>query len=115
MNEDLALFPGYQAFLIALKERIQTAQVRAAQAVNSELVTLYWQIGSDISRRMQENGWGAKVVDRLSSDLRREFPDMQGFSLRNLRYMRSFAEAWPDEAILQQIVAKLPWGIMYAC
>ncbi len=59
---------------------------------------------------MREEGWGAKVVDILSADLRREFPAMQGFSPRNLRYMRSFAEVWPDEAILQQVVAKLPWG-----
>jgi predicted nuclease of restriction endonuclease-like (RecB) superfamily len=100
---------GYEEFLREVKIRIQTAQGRAALAVNRELVLLYWEIGSDISRRMQEHGWGAKVVDRISADLRREFPTMQGFSPRNLRYMRSFAEAWPDETILQQAAAKIPW------
>jgi predicted nuclease of restriction endonuclease-like (RecB) superfamily len=101
---------GYDDLLTDLKQRIRTAQVRAALAVNQELVRLYWSIGADISRRMQEQGWGSKVVDQLSADLRREFPDMQGFSPRNLRYMRSFAEAWTDAPILQQVVAKLPWG-----
>jgi predicted nuclease of restriction endonuclease-like (RecB) superfamily len=68
-----------------------------------------WGIGRDISLRMQQHGWGTKVVDQLAADLRREFPDMHGLSLRNLRYMRSFAETWADEPILQQVAAKLPW------
>jgi predicted nuclease of restriction endonuclease-like (RecB) superfamily len=101
---------GYDELLHDIKARVQTAQMRATVAVNTGLVLLYWQIGSDISKRMQEHGWGAKVVDQLAIDLRRELPDMTGFSLRNLRYMRSFAEAWPQESILQQLVAKLPWG-----
>jgi len=102
-------FAGYDELLRDIKMRVQTARTRAAIAVNTELILLYWSIGRDLSQRMK-NGWGAKVVDQLAGDLRREFPDMQGFSLRNLRYMRSFAEAWPDELILQQLVAKLPWG-----
>jgi predicted nuclease of restriction endonuclease-like (RecB) superfamily len=102
--------PGYDDLLRDLKERIQQAQVRAALAVNRELVLLYWQIGHDISAKMQAEGWGAKVVDRLAADLRRAFPEMKGFSPRNLRYMRSFAESYPDETILQQVVAKLPWA-----
>lgn len=102
-------FAGYDEFLRDVKARVRAAQVRAALAVNSELVRLYWQIGTGIAQRMREQGWGAKVVDRLAADLRGEFPDMKGFSPRNLRYMRSFAEAWPDEAILQQLAAKIPW------
>src|SRR5579872_6496109 len=111
LNPSWALdpFEGYEEFLRDLKDRIRTAQVRAALAVNRELVMLYCQMGRETSRRMREHAWGAKMVVRLSADLRREFPDMQGFSPRNLRYMRSFAEAWPDEAILQQVAAKLPW------
>lgn len=101
---------GYEEFLRDIRARLHAAQVQAALAVNRELVLLYWQVGSDISQRMQEHGWGSKVVDKLSADLRREFPGVQGFSPRNLRYIRSFAEAWPDETILQQVVAKLPWG-----
>jgi predicted nuclease of restriction endonuclease-like (RecB) superfamily len=115
MNENLipeepTAFPGYDKLLRAVKDRIRTAQVRAALAVNSELVLLYWQIGRDISRQIREQGWGAKFVDQFAADLRREFPDIKGFSPRNLRYMRSFTEAWTEEPILQQVVAKLPWG-----
>ncbi|MGO8670226.1 MAG: PDDEXK nuclease domain-containing protein [Capsulimonadaceae bacterium] len=93
-----------------IKARIRTARVRAALAVNKELVLLYWGIGCDILQRQQQQGWGAKIIDNLGSDLRREFPDMTGLSPRNLKYMRAFAEAWPDEPIVQQLVAQLPWG-----
>lgn len=102
-------FAGYEELLHELKEQVQIAQVRAALAVNSELVLLYGRIGARISQRIRENRWGAKVVDQLSADLRRAFPGTQGFSPRNLRYMRSFAEAWGDETILQQVAAKIPW------
>ncbi|MCE5237022.1 PDDEXK nuclease domain-containing protein [bacterium] len=101
---------AYGQWLVQLKTRIQGAQLRAAQSVNSELVLLYWSIGRDILERQREHGWGARVIDRLSADLRREFPDLKGFSVRNLKYMRAFAEAWPEEAIVQQLVAQLPWG-----
>lgn len=103
------VFAGYDAFLSDIKGRVQAARTRAAFAVNAELVLLYWTVGREISQRMREHGWGSKVVDRLAGDLRREFPDMKGFSLRNLRYMRSFAEAWPDGPILQAALAKLTW------
>jgi predicted nuclease of restriction endonuclease-like (RecB) superfamily len=99
----------YSALLASIKERIQSAQVRAALAVNHELVLLYWGIGSEITRRQKEEGWGAKVIENLAQDLKRSFPDMQGFSLRNLKYMKTFAEAWPDEQIVQQAAAQLPW------
>lgn len=101
--------PGYMEFLSGLKTRIRTAQVRAAVAVNQELVLLYWQIGRDLVSRQQSEGWGANVVNRLARDLKAAFPDMAGFSPRNLNYMLGFALAWPD-SILQQVVAKLPWG-----
>lgn len=70
---------------------------------------LYWQIGHDILARQAEQGWGAKVIERLAEDLRLAFPDMKGFSPRNLKYMRAFALAWPDEAIVQEALAQLPW------
>ncbi len=101
---------GYADWLVELKTRIHTAQQRAAVAVNRDLVRLYWQIGRDILARQAEQGWGAKVIDRLSQDLRAAFPEMRGFSPRNLKYMRAFAEAWPDEEFVQQVVAQLPWG-----
>lgn len=100
----------YANLLTSIKERIRTAQVRAALAVNRELVLLYWNIGREILVRQREEGWGAKVVERLASDLRSEFPKMQGLSPRNLKYMRAFAEAWPDDDFVQQAVAQLPWG-----
>ena len=87
-------------------------QVRARTiiSVNSALVTLYWEIGQTILERQTREGWGAKVVDRLARDLRRSFPDMQGFSPRNLQFMRSFAQEFPDAAIVKQLVSQLPWG-----
>ena len=100
----------YEHWLGELKSRIHSAQQRAARAVNHELVQLYWQIGHDILQRQVDQGWGAKVIERLAHDLRTAFPDMKGFSPRNLKYMRAFAEAWPDAAIVQQAVAQLPWG-----
>ena len=104
---------GYPQFLAEVKARIAAARTRAMLAVNSELIRLYWEIGHEILEREQHEGWGAKVINRLAADLRREFPDMTGLSLRNLRYMRAFARAWPAESpssIVQQPVAQLPWG-----
>lgn len=103
-------FSSYTDLVEALKVRIRSARVQAALAVNAELVHLYWGIGQDILARQATEGWGARVIDRLADDLRRDFPDMAGLSGRNLRYMRAFAEAWPDPAIMQQVVARLPWG-----
>jgi predicted nuclease of restriction endonuclease-like (RecB) superfamily len=100
---------GYQDLLSLLKNRIRTAQVRAALAVNSELVLLYWGIGKEILARQCKEGWGAKVIDQLAKDLQYTFPDTQGFSPRNLKYMRALAEAWPEESIVQQAAAQLPW------
>lgn len=101
---------GYAEWLADLKSRIHSAQMRATLAVNTELLQLYWQIGSDILARQAEQGWGAKVIDRLSHDLREAFPDMKGFSQANLKYMRVFAGAWTEEEIRQQPVGQLPWG-----
>jgi predicted nuclease of restriction endonuclease-like (RecB) superfamily len=101
---------GYNHFLHDLKTRIRAARTRAALAVNCELVLLYWQIGRDILVRQEREGWGAKVIERLATDLLVEFPDMKGFSRANLMYMRSFAEAWDTEEIVQRLVGQIPWG-----
>lgn len=100
----------YGKWLLDLKQRIRSAQQRASLSVNRELVLLYWQIGRDILERQQAQGWGAKVIDQLAHDLKAAFPDMKGFSRRNLLYMRSFAEQWPDLEFVQQAVAQIPWG-----
>jgi predicted nuclease of restriction endonuclease-like (RecB) superfamily len=111
MPKEISFLPDYyDEFFQALKERIRSAQIKAALAVNRELILLYWQIGQDILERQKREGWGAKVIDLLSRDLRLEFPDIKGFSPRNLKYMRTFAEAYPDEQIVQQVVAQIPWG-----
>mgnify|MGYP000114846692 FL=1 len=101
---------SYQDWLNQLKTQIRSSQQRAILAVNQELVLLYWQIGQNILQRQDQQGWGAKVIDRLSKDLSAEFPEIKGFSTRNLKYMRKFAEAWQDKQIVQQAVALLPWG-----
>jgi predicted nuclease of restriction endonuclease-like (RecB) superfamily len=100
---------SYLDLLASVKEQIRTAQVKAALAVNRELVVLYWTIGREILIRQEAEGWGSKVVERLAKDLSSEFPDMRGLSARNLKYMRAFAEAWPDQPIVQQPAAQLPW------
>jgi predicted nuclease of restriction endonuclease-like (RecB) superfamily len=109
MPELTPLPADYAAWLAELKARIHNAQQRATLAVNHELVLLYWQIGRDILDRQGREGWGAKVIERLAQDLRNAFPDMKGFSPRNLKYMRAFAEAWPDEEFVQGVLAQLPW------
>jgi predicted nuclease of restriction endonuclease-like (RecB) superfamily len=101
---------GYREWLKDVKERIRSARQKAVLAANSEMIVLYWQIGRDILDRQDRQGWGAKVIDRLSGDLRREFPDMKGFSARNLKYMRLFAETWTDNQFVQRVVAQIPWG-----
>jgi predicted nuclease of restriction endonuclease-like (RecB) superfamily len=87
-----------------------TARRRALRVVNTELLELYWRIGRTILDRQDADGWGAKVISRLSADLRREFPDMTGLSRSNLHYMRSFAEAWPGDSFVPQPVGQMPWG-----
>lgn len=112
MNDErpAALTPapaGYADWLAELKDRIHRAQQRATLAVNRELVLLYWQIGQDILSRQKQQGWGTKVIDRLAHDLRTAFPAMKGFSPRNLKYMRAFAQGWPDAEFVQAVLAQL--------
>ena len=112
MPNSSSLFPdeeNYFVLLEDLKQRIRQAQVKAAIAVNRELVSLYWQIGQDILNRQEVKGWGSKVIDRLAKDLKREFPGVKGFSSRNLKYMRAFAKAYPGEQIVQHPAAQIPW------
>jgi len=99
----------YASLLEDIKRRVQTERLRVVLSANSAMVKLYWEIGNVILTRQSREGWGARVIDRLSADLRATFPDMKGFSPRNLKYMRAFAEAWPDPEIVQRVVAQLPW------
>lgn len=97
--------------LAEIKARVGAARTKASLAANRELLTLYWDIGRMILKRQERDGWGAKVIDRLSQDLQREFPGQQGFSPRNLKYMRAFAEAWPETGMVQATLAQIDSGI----
>src|SRR3954469_13807004 len=114
---------GYDTFLVELKERIRIAQLRAALAVNRELIELYWQTGSDIVDRQKVHRWGNAVLDRLGEDLQRAFPGLSGFSRTNLYRMRAFYLAYRDareivpqavgqlaESGLPPALAGIPWG-----
>ncbi|HWZ05125.1 MAG TPA: PDDEXK nuclease domain-containing protein [Mucilaginibacter sp.] len=108
---------AYTSTIAQIKTEIETARLKAAISVNQHLLLLYWKIGNIILQQQNSEGWGSSVIDRLSNDLRKEFPDMKGTSARNLRYMKAFAEAFPEfipttaseqeKAILQPPVAKL--------
>ena len=107
MQKD-SLPSDYGTFLSSVKQQVQQARLKAIVSVNEQLITLYWQIGKQILERQEKEGWGSGVIEQLAHDLTDTFPDMRGLSARNLGYMKSFAEAYPDESILQR-VAKLPW------
>lgn len=108
-RENLPLPDSYPELLEDLKRTVADARWRAQRVVNTELLRLYWRIGQTILTRQQAEGWGTAVIERLSVDLREAFPQMRGLSRRNMFYMRSFAQAWPEE-VVQQAVAQLPWG-----
>jgi predicted nuclease of restriction endonuclease-like (RecB) superfamily len=99
----------YPDLLDAVANCVQTGRQRAVSAANQELVSTYWAVGAEILARQDAEGWGTRVIDRLSADLRERFPGTSGFSPRSLKYMRAFTAAWPDFAIVQRSVAQLPW------
>jgi len=96
----------YNSILTNLIEKIRVARLKAVISANAQLLGVYWEIGKVISEKESSQGWGAKIVESLSLDLKKEFPDIKGFSTRNLRYMRDFYSAYPHLAILQNDVAK---------
>ncbi len=99
----------YVETLSEIKQRIQQERLRVVLTANSAMVLLYWDLGRMILERQKRAGWGAKVIDRLAQDLREAFPEMKGFSPRNLKYMRAFSAAWPDRQFVQQLAAQIPW------
>ena len=99
----------YPKFLLEVKRLVSTSRTRALVAASSGMTLMYWRIGRMILDRQDALKWGAKVIDRLSHDLKNAFPGMAGFSPRNLKYMRKFAEAWPDVEIVQRTVALVSW------
>ena len=101
--------PDYPDLLKQIKKVVATSRTHAIVAASAGMTMMYWQVGRMILARQDALKWGAKVIDRLSADLKKAFPGMAGFSPRNLKYMRKFAEAWPDEELVQRTVALIPW------
>jgi len=99
----------YQTTLTNLKERIANERLRVTLSANAAMVLLYWDIGQTILERQEQQGWGAKIIDCLSEDLKEAFPEMNGFSPRNLKYMRRFAQEWPRREIVQEALAQITW------
>jgi len=101
----------YRVFIQDIKQRIHGAQIKAASAVNRELLQLYWDLAERIVAKQREAAWGDGFLARASRDLQDEFPGVKGFSERNLKYMRQWYLFWAtDTTIGQQLVAQIPWG-----
>jgi predicted nuclease of restriction endonuclease-like (RecB) superfamily len=107
VNTNVSL-SGYALWLQTLKQRIHSAQQRASLSVNRELVLLYWHIGREILERQHAQGWGAKVIEQLAGDLTAAFPDVKGFSRRNLLYMRSIAQALRSRTLCKRCLHSFP-------
>ena len=108
--KEAALPTDYVRWIQTVKDRVRAAQLRTMVAVNVEQLLLYWDIRHDILERQKNEGWGAKVIQKMSEDLQCEFPTNNGFSIRNLKYMRAFAAAWPNrKLIVQAPLAQLAW------
>ncbi|MFD7985613.1 YhcG family protein [Kitasatospora indigofera] len=101
--------PGYDSLLRDIKAEISSAHLRVHRVINTEMIEHYWRIGRIILERQEREGWGTKVVDRLSADLRTSFPNQRGYSRRSLIYMQKTAKSWPD-GLVQQAAAQIPWG-----
>jgi predicted nuclease of restriction endonuclease-like (RecB) superfamily len=100
---------SYLELINDIKESIKQERLKIVLMANKSMIILYWNIGNKILEKQQAEGWGTKVIDRLSKDLKNAFPEMQGFYSRNLKYMRKFAECCSDIGIVQRIVAQIPW------
>ena len=104
------LMNQYLEFLEEIKSEVKRAKLNAARIVNSEKIKLYFFIGQQIVEKQQRYSWGDSVVEKLSIDLKKEFGETIGFSTRNLWEMRKFYLQYKNDAILQQLVAEIPWG-----
>ncbi|PJJ41708.1 PDDEXK nuclease domain-containing protein [Hallerella succinigenes] len=107
--ESVEMDKTYSDFINSLVQDVHKTRISVVLASNSAMITLYWNIGNEILKKQKELGWGAKVIDRIAFDLKKAFPEMKGFSPRNIKYMRKFAETWVDKEIMQQVVAQIPW------
>ncbi|HLV50625.1 MAG TPA: PDDEXK nuclease domain-containing protein [Flavobacterium sp.] len=106
MSSEITQHHEYKSWAEFISNKIKLAQTKVAFKVNAEMLTLYWEIGNSILEKQNQNGWGSKVIDLLASDLAKIFPENSGFSVRNLKYMRTFAEAYPQFPIVQVPLAQ---------
>ncbi len=106
----LAVSHDYPQLLREIKEKVKNAQIKAAVKVNEELIRLYWEIGKDLGERQIIGGWGSKTIKKLAKDLKSTFPEMKGFSLRNIQFMVQFAREYSGFEIVKQLVSQIPWG-----
>jgi len=106
MSSEITQHHEYKSWAEFISNKIKLAQTKAIFKVNAEMLTLYWEIGNSILEKQNQNGWGSKVIDLLAVDLVKNFPNNSGFSVRNLKYMRSFAEAYPQFPIVQVPLAQ---------
>lgn len=94
-----------------LKSRIHAAKTKAALALNSQLIELYWEIGKDISEKQKNKNWGSKFIEQTAIELRNEFPEMKGFSRRNLYAIRQLYLFYSEKyEFVPHLVAQIPWG-----
>lgn len=104
-----ALPDQYPLVLSELKVAIRHSRLKALLSANAEMLLLYWKIGKTILDQQDQTGWGSKVIEQLAKDLKSEFTDMQGLSVRNLKYMRQFAKAYSDPEFVQASLAQITW------
>ncbi|MCH9763030.1 MAG: PDDEXK nuclease domain-containing protein [Gammaproteobacteria bacterium] len=109
-EDSLRLNKEYVNFFSGIKERLKTAQIRAARAVNSELIKFYWELGHDLIEKQKSHQWGSRFLEQFSQDMRKTFPEMKGFSVRNLQRMKQFSVQYTSSEIATQAVPQLAWG-----
>ena len=97
----------YKELIIGIKTQIKNSRQKALLSVNRELLILYWNIGNIILKFQDKEGWGSKVIDNISKEIKNEFPDLKGFSTRNLKYMRKFALEYKDIKFVQEVLAQI--------
>jgi len=102
----------YYNWIKQLKQKFQQTQIKSAIEVNSNLLHFYWDLGAEIVEKQEKTVWGGKFLDKLSTDLRKEFSDVRGFSLRNIKYIRQWYLFYSQDNIIgQQVVAQLSKNI----
>lgn len=109
-NETLHLNKDYLNFLSTIKQRLKSSQIKAALAANNELIRFYWELGNELIEKQKKQKWGTNFLEQFSHDMKQEFPEMQGLSVRNLQKMKQFSTLYPDLKKTAQAVPQLPWG-----